>query len=1425
MKTEISRLPLNEWKHSLGVFLQMGRVQLDSDWNDQTEIAVRSEQRLANDVVRDGSPNHGFRVDDRVLLDSMDLRTAWQAEKSGGDPDPRVYVDYFDFRTGEGSLSIEGATAAARKFDRAEDCTQWNDIVVWAKGSFLTAKLVIFLGEGGTRGHLTTSEDAATIEGWRIFRAQPSTAPSTIDLSQIDEIGFVSLDKAQRYQIDAIFIDRPVKKVLVPIGGVSAFSATVNAGDTAKLSINEDDRRSDSFVLEAEKVTSINYAFPAEQNLSAARGLIISARTVGGGSPAVTVTLTDALAAQITLAAPVVATAGSWETSTFALPQAGAFAWNRVAKITFGGLSSGTTYRLAPVQIVMSIAGNLVIMGGDGTSEGAGRFYGDGLPAVKEADETYFSQRDLPLADPAAVAPPAAGSTRIDLAYLDLWERPITYIEDPDLREIALEGPDTCTRTQLIAQVRILKGAEVAVGGTPEPPTADLHALLPFGQGVLTTRSDTAAVADPCADPCEPEIAGTFLGEENRLFRVEIHKFGQIGLANAATTALFKWSRENGAVASALLENAAAGAFSVKVEKPELFREGDLIEISNDLADLATGPYEDVATHRAHERGELRKITSIHLADRLIAWDDAASSEPQFHAALVRPQHVVWHANIRRWDAVLPVTAGPIALADGVVIEFGGTDLLPADYWVFTTRVADRSVEKLIEEPPRGVLHRYFPLARVHRKMDGGAETVVCKDLRLRFEPLTALRATDIAYDPGLCANDDPAWAAIDTVQQAIDALCRQDIGFDLRDHNKHLHGYGVVCGLQVNCNADRKQVTIQKGYALDCEGHVLRVRSPITFPLVAEGTAAGMLPGGSGGVCLSISRGVTTDVEIHVEPAPTKTFWQTVLEGTLLLDFYNKAIKPVIDFFRASFLPIPATTIPVPVTHKNVVCFLNLLAQLPFLWPATAKYVFLSAAEDDLLRKFYNALKELIRSKTFCAIFDGIAPFPAYPYAVPPGIDTAFGLFRFHKRMRKHPKGTVAYTCGTGSQIHVYDLKTNELVASLDFPGGSNVEVKDVAVSPDQTKLYAVGILKNQDSVFATATISPGHVYKWGPTSVVCDILFVTLGTASRFPNNLYAIGLSQGIYVLDPTNIPLAPVADVKFNATGIMEISDELSIAFAAETTAQPIGTVSTSFTRFRSANLTALAGAPVLYAVQGQDAANDVAILPNPPGGSIFITGISGPGIAVFRFNIANGLSLGAPTPLPVNTVVRLTIAGGNKWLLVTIATEHRALRIDLATFAIDVKFRIPVQLFPFDIASDEALDGIYVLNMLSCTLSVITASTVLNAVQPPFTLEPPISLSTYRSDIIKAFAELLGKFVQYLKDAFCDQFLVNCPDCSRKDVVYLGCVEVKGGQVYKICNFTLRRYVKSVQMVEYWLSTIPILPVLKQAFARFCCRVL
>src|SRR4029079_11261624 len=168
-----------------------------------------------------------------------------------------------------------------------------------------------------------------------------------------------------------------------------------------------------------------------------------------------------------------------------------------------------------------------------------------------------------------------------------------------------------------------------------------------------------------------------------------------------------------------------------------------------------------------------------------------------------------------------------------------------------------------------------------------------------------------------------------------------KNIGFDIRDHNKFLHGLGIVCGLQVNCNADRTQVTVRPGYALDCEGNPIRVETAVTFPVVARADAIGALDAtGNGEVCLTIGSGANSKAAIQVEAASNLSFWDSVLEGTLLRDFYNNSIKPIVDLLRASFKPFPATTVPVPDSQKNLISFLNLLFQLPFLMPATARYV-----------------------------------------------------------------------------------------------------------------------------------------------------------------------------------------------------------------------------------------------------------------------------------------------------------------------------------------------------------------------------------------------------------------------------------------------------------------------------------------------------
>jgi hypothetical protein len=79
----------------------------------------------------------------------------------------------------------------------------------------------------------------------------------------------------------------------------------------------------------------------------------------------------------------------------------------------------------------------------------AGRIYVDGILCENEKAILFSQQSDLPL---AAIS--QTGSQAI--VYLDVWQRHITALDDPQIRETALGGPDTATRLKTVWQVKVL---------------------------------------------------------------------------------------------------------------------------------------------------------------------------------------------------------------------------------------------------------------------------------------------------------------------------------------------------------------------------------------------------------------------------------------------------------------------------------------------------------------------------------------------------------------------------------------------------------------------------------------------------------------------------------------------------------------------------------------------------------------------------------------------------------------------------------------------------------------------------------------------------------------------------------------------------------------------------------------------------------
>lgn len=1427
MKNDIGKVSFDELNHFVGVFHQMGRLPLESDFNEQNELVLRLLQRLAGDAMRTGSPNEGFRVDTHVLIDKLESRRGWTATPGNA----LLFVDYFEQRVGDGCLVALNATGIAKPLAAPLDFSQVREVLILAK-AVPSAPFTFYVRDAGAT-HAFSMSNLASDAGWLLVRGVPGAWPAGFAADRVIEYGFSGLDAGSRYAFDVLKADLPLRSPLVRSDRVDRYAAQP-AG--AVLAGDDDQRLWNAPSLSATQATRVDYSLPEPVDASRARALLVSVRRAPAGA-AFAVTLSDDAtpAHSLTLSGASIASSGAWEVHRFALPPAGTFNWQAVTAVSYTALNAGAAYHLGPALLEADPLLDLVVMGGDGTPAGAGRFYGDGLAAVKEASGTYFTQADLPQADTAALAPVAAGRRRIDLAYLDLYERHVSYVEHPELREIALEGPDTCTRGRLVAQVRLLKGVDVAFGASAQAPH-DVFAQLPaLGRGVLSTKDKPAAVLDACADPCEPAIAGAYVGAENRLFRVEIHRAGDIGPAGGAASAWFKWSRDNAGVMCALLDDALAGATSARVEKPESFAVGDLVEIADDLVELITGPCEDRVDHADHQRGELRKLVTVNLQTRRLSWNDPSVVDPAempFHAPLPRALRTARHAKLSRWDGYAACAAGDVVLADGVVIEFGGAAFRAGDYWLFTTRTIDQSVERLIEAPPRGTRHAYYPLAAIHRRRADALtpEVVFAEDLRPRFAALPQLDASRVAYDPGACAagRHIDGWSEVGSVQQAIDALCAADLTGDLRLHNQLLHGMGVICGLQLRCDTDRKKILVGKGYALDCDGDLLHNRGDRAVDLIDQAMANGLLDAnGDGKVNLWIER-AANGISVHLEPNIPQSFWQEVLEGTLLKDFFDKVVMGLVNFVKNELQPFPATTLPLPAQHETVLSLLNLL------WlkinPSSGAYMFVSAAEHQRLEAFYLALRNFLAQEIkFCAAFDNLRAFPAYPYATPTGIDTMFGMLLMHRRLRVDPSGRYAYTCGSGTRIQVFDLPSRALVLVTEFPAGANFDVQDLAFNAAGSELYAIATPANSaqvDSVFATATLvaplapalAPGVT--WGLATPVCDVRLVSLASHPAQAGKVFAIGrhpsnpAQRGLYAFAPHAVPLVLAPSANFNATGLLAIDSDGNTAVAA---AQSNPAIQTGvFDRLASIDLASFAVATPFTAA-GLDIEHDLALA----GGNVYMTGINAGQGVLNRYRLAGSATLAQ------------TVIGGGAWRLALIPGRDLLLLADvngcrIRIFHTDTEFleanrRLPAELMPLSLAASGDGNALYALNF-GGTANVFDLPGII-AGAASFTLEPPGSLFTYRTQMWEAYSDLALVLLEYFKDGWCDLFLVDCPTCDQDDKVYLGSIEIRGDpvlgpRVYNINNFSKRHYAKSFRTWGYWLSALPLLPLVKRAFARF-----
>ena len=407
----------------------------------------------------------------------------------------------------------------------------------------------------------------------------------------------------------------------------------------------------------------------------------------------------------------------------------------------------------------------------------AGSFYlgGTRFEAPSAPQEQFLDQSDwiridaetanLPARplDPADLTDPNGNvQDRVDLVYLRGWEQCVTAVEDSELRERALGGPDTSIRLRRMRRIEVLSD----VPGTCAEAFAALQAELtqprPDDTSGVPHDIDAATCAllskarltvslgggDITEDPCKPRVTQGFLGAENQTIRVEL-----------TATNRFIWGTNN-----------AAPFYRVTVEEEE----GELVRINFQTPprDQTLHPLQGQAVEIIPWSAILpnqEKVAELqgHLATVVTSYDPETASltlaQPVPRSWLdwiTAPEHDGFISDrdpseraryfyLRLWTGGSGVADEPdIAFQPGTAQALPGTGLevtfsdfgLAGDHWIIAARpnTPDEVVPWSLfdAEPPAGTTFYFAPLALVRWTVEGQDVVSSIQDCRSIFRPL-----------------------------------------------------------------------------------------------------------------------------------------------------------------------------------------------------------------------------------------------------------------------------------------------------------------------------------------------------------------------------------------------------------------------------------------------------------------------------------------------------------------------------------------------------------------------------------------------------------------------------------------------------------------------------------------------------------------
>ena len=424
----------------------------------------------------------------------------------------------------------------------------------------------------------------------------------------------------------------------------------------------------------------------------------------------------------------------------------------------------------AGTEPVFSVApGTYHVDGLVADARGGGRF-----PSVAFPDESGFPWSESPQPAPplAGLLAPAglAAGTRL-VAYLETWERHVTAVEDPGIREEALGPTDTTARTELLGQVKLatLTGALPPGAAAAETLRAAFESVEVSGGRLTVDVPEADETTDPCA---LPDVAG-YSGSDNRLYRLEVHRGGglsQVGL---------KWSRDNG---SELFAARLDTEQNLVFDPGTALAAGDIVEVLSHVVDLGDDERATVSAGgfvpARRAVGQIAQLAAVEVASssdevvfRLVDPDDPTDPVTLDDRYGTLPDAVL---KLRRWHGLLDPqqlsgggspSPGPHVLEEGIAVELSTTgSYRPGQWWQYEARVGDRNANGPWRPEPHGPERRFAPLALL--EYQGAAQPLLLLGwLDERFSHPCDLDADDVAFGGGRVGSES------DTVQEALEEL------------------------------------------------------------------------------------------------------------------------------------------------------------------------------------------------------------------------------------------------------------------------------------------------------------------------------------------------------------------------------------------------------------------------------------------------------------------------------------------------------------------------------------------------------------------------------------------------------------------------------------------------------------------------------